>query len=147
MTFVVDTNVAVVANGRDWLDRAPGCVQACIQIVREITADGCIAVDDLWLILREYKNNLNESGEPGVGDQFLKWVLTNTFTPRCCLVTMREFPDHPELSTFDPSDRKFVQVALAHNELPPILQATDTKWRQFEALLRQHRIDVRFLCD
>lgn len=146
MTFVVDTNVAVVANGGDWLDKAPACVSACLRIIQGIMESECVAVDDAWLIIGEYRKNLNDSGEPGFGDKFLKWILTNLRSERCCFVRMRDFPNHPSLVKFDPNDRKFVQVALGHNELPPILQATDSKWRGFETALREHAVTIRFLC-
>ena len=147
MTFVVDTNVLVVSNGRDWLDRAPGCVSTCVRILREIQESHSVAVDYGWQILGEYKNNVSESGEPGLGDGFLKWLLTNLAAPSCCFVAMMDFPERPDLSKFDPKDRKFVQVALAHDERPPVLQATDRKWRHFENALRDCGITVRFLCD
>ena len=39
--------------------------------LREIQESGRIALDYGWLIAIEYKNQLRESGEPGVGDAFL----------------------------------------------------------------------------
>jgi hypothetical protein len=56
------------------------------------------------------------------------------------------FPDDPDLAQFDPSDRKFVAVAAAHPERPPILQAADSKWLAWEKPLRRHDITVEFLC-
>jgi hypothetical protein len=147
MTFVVDTNVAVVANGREWLDKAPDCVIACIQQITKIKDSGRIAVDDGWKILKEYGNNLRESGEPGAGDAFFRWVLSNSRNPeRCDLVSAAPFPDNDDLRAFDPADRIFVTVALAHSEHPPILQATDSKWKNFEPALAECGVNVRFLC-
>jgi hypothetical protein len=57
-----------------------------------------------------------------------------------------EFPNHPGLSTFDPSDRKFVAVANAHPGKPPILQATDSKWVGWNEALNACDIKVDFLC-
>ena len=56
------------------------------------------------------------------------------------------FPDDARLAKFDPSDRKFVAVAAAHPQKPPILQATDSKWLNWEKPLRRHGITVEFLC-
>jgi hypothetical protein len=85
-----------------------------------------LVLDDMWRIIGEYMQNLRRSGEPGVGDAFLRWVLTNKDNPqRCDLVTItpvendfREFPADAALSDFDPSDRKFIAVALAHPQKP-----------------------------
>ena len=132
MTFVVDTNVPKVANGDEWLEKAPQCVLACVTQLTQIKESDRIALDHGWAIASEYKRKLRESGEPGAGDAFLKWVLTNMYNPeRCVLVTPEPFPDDPRLAAFDPEDRKFICVAIAHSERLPILQATDSKWHQF----------------
>ena len=146
MTFVVDTNVAVVANGKEWIDRAPGCVLACNRKLTEIKESGRVAVDDRWEIVGEYRRKLRESGEPGAGDAFLKWLLTNLWNPeRCDQVKPETFPGDASLAAFHSKDRKFVTVAMAHLEHPPILEATDSDWRDFaEALARYVVVD--FLC-
>ena len=158
MKVIVDTNVAVVANHRAPQASAQ-CVIACVRQLREITQHHTIALDNGWRILNEYKNNLSPSGQPGVGDAFCKWVLTNWVNPRRCeLVAITEiddatswrsfveFPDDPELQHFDPSDRKFVAVAVAHGEMPPILNAVDTDWWEHRAALTKHGIQLHFLC-
>lgn len=50
----------------------------------------------------------------------------------------------------DPSDRKFVAVALEHIRLYPrqrclIVNATDTDWSHYESILHQHFIEVKQL--
>jgi AAA ATPase domain len=57
-----------------------------------------------------------------------------------------QFPEHDALQTFDPSDQKFVAVANAHPDKPPILQATDSKWWGWKDALRECGIIVEFLC-
>ena len=66
---VVDTNVAVVANGL--AEQAnDGCVERCGDELERII-DGCVVVlDSDGLILDEYQKILNFSGQPGVGDFF-----------------------------------------------------------------------------
>lgn len=153
---VVDTNVAVVANGKHPA-ASPECVQQCIRRLKDVHSDGRVAIDDGWRILGEYRNNLSESGQPGVGDRFLKWLLQNLANhQRCIKVTLTpideeaqiyaEFPSSPELGGFDPSDRKFVAVANTHPDKPQILQAVDSKWRSFEGALVAVGIHVDFLC-
>jgi hypothetical protein len=152
---VVDTNVAVVASLRSGM--SPACALVCIQALGDIMGGGRIALDDHRLILREYMSNLSPSGQPGVGDRFLKWVLTNQANPaRCIQVTItpraddpsdfEEFPNDPELAAFDPSDRKFVAVAAAHPTRPPVLEASDSRWWGWKEALERHGVRVTFLC-
>jgi hypothetical protein len=153
---VVDTNVPVVANG-DSTQASPRCVLTCAVRLRELTETGRLVLDDKWLILKEYKANLRSDGQPGVGDAFLKWVLTNHRNPdRCELVAITptdeqftdffEFPRTAHLADFHSNDRKFVAVALAHPEHPPILQAVDTEWWEKRRELRAANVTVDFLC-
>lgn len=58
-----------------------------------------------------------------------------------------EFPDDPALNDFDPADRKFIAVACAHLEKPPILQAVDSKWLDFRDAFRQNGVTVTFICE
>jgi hypothetical protein len=51
-----------------------------------------------------------------------------------------------ELADFDPSDKKFVAVAIACSENPSILQATDCKWIKWAPSLKEKGIEVKFLC-
>ena len=154
MPWVVDTNVPIVANGKS-NQASPHCVIACVQKLLEIQKQHIIVLDNNWLIIKEYKNKLSQTGQPGVGDAFLKWVLTNHANPQRCQKvqitpttenSFEEFPDDPTLLKFDLSDRKFVAVALAHPEKPPILNATDSDWKHFETALAAFGVRVEFLC-
>lgn len=154
MLVVLDTNVAVVANGKSE-QASPGCVLACVERLDEITDQGTLVLDDQWRIIKEYLHNLNAVGQPGVGDAFLLWVLRHQANPeRCVLVPITpidehnfaEFPTSPALAAFDPSDRKFVAVARAHPDHPPILEAMDSKWWNFKDALRANEVTVIFLC-
>lgn len=154
---VVDTNVPIAASDRS-AQASPDCVLGCQEAVLELMADRRrLVLDDDGLILKEYGANLSPSGQPGLGDKFLKWVLTNwANTERCDLVAItamsangrgfEEFPDAPGLEDFDVSDRKFVAVAKAHAESPPILQALDSKWWGWKDALAGAGILVEFLC-
>lgn len=86
MKVVVDTNVPIVANRR--AEHASlQCVLTCIRRLENVMDKGRIVLDNSWLILTEYKNHLSSSGQPGVGDVFLKWVLTNRANlERCELI-------------------------------------------------------------
>ena len=158
MMVIVDTNVAVVANGKSE-QASEECVDTCIgrldQIIRGETK---LVLDADWIILDEYSRNLNSSGKPGTGDRFLVWCLRNwTIPEQCDLVPItpiegaetefQEFPTDLELENFDPADRKFVAVAVAHCEKPPILQAVDSQWLDFRDVLLQHGVRVQFICE
>ena len=158
MMVIVDTNVAVVANGKSE-QASEECVDTCIgrleQIIRGETK---LVLDAHWIILDEYSRNLNSSGKPGTGDRFLVWCLRNwTIPEQCELVSVtsienletefKEFPDDPALENFDPDDRKFIAVALTHSEKPPILQAVDSQWWDFRDALSRHGVTVEFICE
>jgi hypothetical protein len=152
----MDTNVAVVANGKT-PQAGLGCVRLCIEELAEIHARRRMLIDDQRLILEEYRQHLSPGGQPGPGDAFFKWLWDNQRNPRYCeqiAITptddngqsFAEFPDDPLLVDFDHSDRKFVAVALASGECPPICNAADTDWWEFRQSLSRHGIEVRFLC-
>ena len=158
---LVDTNVPLMANRALALDKIPkeelACVLACVHAVEHVINNACLVTDDKNEIFDEYRKKLDMKGQPGVGDQFMKWVHDNRWGSRGDRVTItknddsyNEFPnttEHPDLNGFDPSDRKFVAVANAHSEKPPILQATDSKWWGWQGALAEAEITVHFLCE
>ena len=156
MAVIVDTNVAVVANGQS-PQASSSCVDTCINRLEGIVrGEEKLVLDNGWIILGEYLRNLRSSGEPGAGDSFLRWILMNK-DDRCDLIHItpvagsenefEEFPDDPALAGFDPDDRKFIAVACAHPEKLPILQAVDRQWWDFHNAFRQHGVTVEFICE
>ena len=156
MALIVDTNVAIVANGQS-PQASSSCVDTCINRLEGIVrGEEKLVLDNGWIILGEYLRNLRSSGEPGAGDSFLRWILMNK-DERCDLVAItpvndsenefEEFPDDPALERFDPDDRKFIAVALAHPERPPILQAVDSKWLNFRDAFHRNGVTVEFICE
>ncbi len=152
---VVDTNVVVVANGRSE-QASSDCVETCGERLEEIMhGEVKLVLDNRWIILREYMQNLRSNGAD-VGDRFLGWLLVNK-DERCDLVPItpvdgsenefEEFPDDPALDSFDPDDRKFIAVACAHPEKPPILQAVDSQWLDFRNAFRRNGVTVEFICE
>ena len=155
MRAIIDTNVLVAANGRDCPQVTPQCRLNSSQYLRNFQVQGIIVIDNRWLILNEYKHKVNQTGQPGIGDAFLKWVLTNQANfKRCEQIVINplkdssfvEFPDDPELEKFDQSDRKFVAVALATPGQPPIVNAVDSDWLEFYEPLVKNGIKIQFLC-
>jgi hypothetical protein len=150
---VVDTNVAMVANGKS--TAGARCTEACAKKLKEIVERGHVVIDDCFELLREYGANLNFNGQPGVGDHFYRWLFINQGNPaRCTRVRITptpegsytEFPQHPDLNGFDPSDHKFIAVAAAHPKSPCVLQAFDTKWWPLRHAFKASGIDITFLC-
>jgi hypothetical protein len=158
MKFAVDTNVLVVANVQS-PQASPECVNTCIHQLREIQLNHTIVLDIEWHIMREYQAKANPAGQPGVGDAFLRWILINQAnSERCEFVSItlkqereddtefEEFPNDPQLAGFDRSDCKFVAVALAHPEKPPILNAVDRDWWNYRHVLLNYDLRIIFLC-
>ena len=151
---VVDTNVAVVANGHS--DQAtPSVVTRCIQALLDITRQGGLVLDDQDRIIGEYRNNLCQSGQGGTGNMFMKWVHDNHFNTTVCerrnivcvnetTQNFAEFPASSALAVVDPSDRKFIAVANAKCPKCPILQAVDFKWWGWKDALEKVGIRVVF---
>lgn len=155
---LVDTNVPKTANlALDPVSvpqELAGCVLACVEAVEHLVKQGGLILDSNDEIFTEYRSNLSLSGQPGIGDGFMKWVHDNRWQfPDVDRVTITkngnsydEFPDHDGLTQFDNSDRKFIAVTNAHPAKPPILQATDSKWWGWKDALQEVGITVRFLC-
>lgn len=156
MHVVVDTNVPKTANGVDTPQASPRCIAGCNRTLAEIRSGHILVLDDGWAILREYMGQLNSSGQPGPGDAFLRWILLNqanprsvaqvAITPNLNTASFDEFPQDPALLGFDPSDHKFVAVALTHPRRPPIYNATDSDWWNYHAALAAHNLRIEFVC-
>lgn len=152
---VVDTNVATTANGAH-AGASPGCVVASARALQAVMASGHVFVDAGGLITTEYRRNLSAKGQPGPGDAFFKWLLTHEWgEARVTRVVINtkgsddedfvEIPA-PKGVRYDPSDRKFLAVAAAHPDHPPILQALDSKWWGWKDALAETGIRIYFLC-
>jgi len=152
---VVDTNVPVVANGKSE-QAPPGLVEKAICAIRDLMNSGIVAIDDGDRILGEYRRNLHLSGEPGVGDSFVRWVHDNSANSECCMratlhctdesiQSFDEFPEGLDGVAVDISDRKFIAVANANVPPCPILQAVDFKWWGWRKALASKGITVQFI--
>lgn len=155
---IVDTNVPKVANlatNPDPDSDVPEeCIKACFEAIAHVTKKRGLVIDAGDEIFDEYRQQLSMSGQPGIGDRFMKWVHDNRWSlhdSQRVKITKNddsydEFPVHDGLKDFDRSDRKFIAVANAHADKPPILQATDSKWWRWKNALDEVGITVKFLC-
>lgn len=148
--FVVDTNVAVAANGRE--THADGsCQLACIQKIKSLRQSGVIALDDGGRIFKEYRRRLQLSGAPGVGDAFLTYVFNHQYgshrvrmfriTP--CNDEHRGFEELPE-NRLDRSDQKFLAVAVVSGAV--VVNATDSDWHEQRPLTDSLGVVVEQVC-
>ena len=132
MAVIVDTNVAVVANGQS-PQASSNSIDTCIyRIEAIIRGEEKLVLDNGWIILGEYLRNLRSSGEPGAGDRLLRWILANK-DRLCDLVPItpvdgaenefEEFPDDSALNGFrSQMIGNLSRLHVAHPERPPILQ-------------------------
>jgi hypothetical protein len=152
---VVDTNVAIVANGRsDPEDTRPPsilCRKAAVTFLSQLVENGRVLLDFEGAIQAEYRNHLNPSGAPGVGDRFYQEVLRSApkLVERVGLPKRHdgEYEDLPQALIdvgFDPSDRKF--AALAHKEGVSVYNATDSDWVEHSITLANAGVQVENLC-
>ena len=146
---VIDTNVAIVANGRD-THADDACQLACVDALA-LVATQEVAIDDGGLMLAEYAEHLRFAGRPGIGDKFFKHVFDHQYQParvrRVAISPVeddrRGFDELPP-NQLDRSDRKFLAVAVAANAA--ILNATDSDWDEQATLMEDLEVEVRQLC-
>ena len=148
--FVVDTNVMIVAHGKDThADRT--CQSTCTEMLEEICRQYTVAIDDRYRILGEYEKAVRQlQGAPSISHTFFKHMHINyggkrvrqvEITP--CNDGLRSFEELPE-NKLDPSDRKFLAVAVVAEA--EIVNATDSDWSEQEELTRNLGVNVRQLC-
>lgn len=156
MAAVADTNLFYVADKKSDPVDLP-CFIACVDMLDTIlNQQERLVVDWGREILLEYLTELQQpGGQPGVGTRLVLWLQRNwgnvdlvdyvTTTPTAD--GYAEYPTDPAFASFDPSDRKFVAVAISHPAKPPIYNATDSDWLTIHATLEQHHaVRVIFLC-
>lgn len=152
---VVDTNVLMTANGAN-TGASPDCAARSARALAAVMESGHVFIDSGRRILREYGANL-DAAPPGPGKAFYKWLLTHEWrAPRVTHVKITrtqsdeedyvELPAPPEGVVYDPSDRKFLAVAAAHPERPPVLQSFDSKWWGWRDALAQAGVTIHFVC-
>jgi hypothetical protein len=152
--IIVDTNVLCVAEGLH-PEASDECAVACLAIANQISAGLTIAVDDDDLILSEYLGALKDARTAGTGAKLAAYLFQRRFHTGVCRrvqitptdVPEASFEEVPEaLRDFDSDDHKFIAVAAAEGNRPPILTAVDREWWDRRDEFAQHGIDVQFLC-
>jgi hypothetical protein len=152
---VIDTNVIATAEGANETAGAK-CRVASAEALREVMTQGHLFVDHADLILEEYLGAIGP-GQPEAGGAFVRWLLQNQWVEANVTrvaITRRtggptgfhELPAPTPGTAYDPSDEKFLAVAAAHPERPPVLQAFDSKWWGWQDSLKACGVTIHFLC-
>ncbi len=147
--FVVDTNVAIVANGGN-KEVGLTCQRNCVEKLESLVKSETIVVDEGGLIVREYRKHLSPSGSPRVGDIFFKHVWDEQYSAsrvqRVAITPTDDQKGFEELpkNKFDRSDRKFLAVAVKAKAV--VLNATDSDWKEHEPLMKRLGVKVHQLC-
>ena len=148
MRYIVDTNVAKVANG-EASNASPECRLSTIDFLEKLMSVGRLVLDLSGEIEKEYRENLG-AGQPGVGNRFLQQFLTyrvervERFELQRRNGAYVDFPSDVDLRSFDLSDRKF--IALSRKSKAPIANAVDSDWLQVKDVLKKYGVEVEFLC-
>ncbi|MCY3824768.1 MAG: hypothetical protein OXG62_12985 [Nitrospinae bacterium] len=149
--IVVDTNVLIVANGRDDTPADLECEDACINLLLEASKGRkTVLLDTSELIMDEYGRRCSYTGTP-VGNMFYKYL--NDFehsTSKIIHILIQQTPDEEggfvnlPPNDFDPDDRKFLAVAKAGDGR--VVNATDSDWSEHADFIESLGVRVIELC-
>ena len=106
----------------------------------------CIAVDDQHLIFSEYFGLLSQQLAPY--EILTRLIRQERVSHREIDVSegVAVLPNELGRIVQDRNDRKFVAVALSFSMPPPVVNATDSDWVDWEEGLRDNGIEVIQLC-
>lgn len=124
------------------------CALACVEWGSSFSKGSeQLAVDIGWKIISEYRENIQRGG---LAERYLNEFFSHPWE-RIVFVKIEYDKDghailpHPTLIA-DPSDRKFVAVALHFHPPALIVNATDTDWEKERDKLTAAGITVQELC-
>lgn len=149
MRFAVDTNVLIVANGRN-TNASPSCRLASVDFLASLMKSGRVVIDAGGLVEEEYRKNLG-FGQPGVGNIFFQHFISSASNrlERVALTVnakgdFTDFICTGDLKKFDLSDRKF--GALSKAAKCPVANATDSDWLDMKTALEKDGVKLQFVC-
>jgi hypothetical protein len=150
--YVVDTNIPVIANGRD-THASPKCQLRAVEFLTKLVKDGCTTVDKDGEIFEEYSGRLYPQGQPGVGDLFFRHLLDHQGNAQrlrqvdvsdASAENLREAFSTGPLKDFDKSDRKFALCSVVDDA--PVATATDSDWAQHSDALIECNVKIHYVC-
>lgn len=152
MRSVIDCNVPIAANGRN-THAGPACQYSCIELIEAVVSEKrhVIVLDDIGLLLDEYRPHLHYRGQPGLGDLFFKYLHDHMYGGRRVIQVRitpiedddRGFAELPN-NTIDKSDRKFLAAALVSGGR--IVNALDSDWHEKREEIAALGVPVTELC-
>ena len=128
--------------------------RACMEYIRMLTVeqDKKLVLDLDYEILKEYQNNVCK--DSSMGKLFFRWLYNYyaTILPQDHIKLKKDesgqyidYPYDEDTKEFDESDKKFVALANAHFERPPIIEAADGKWLGYVKAFAKYGIHIKFL--
>ena len=157
---IIDTNVPLTAAGINE-NVTLLCKQHCVRVVNLVRNRAiCIVIDRDGEVLREYANKVHQkrSSLLDLAGLFLIYVRSNSgYKERVHQIHLRkvngEYADWPQdqtLTGFDPSDKKWVALALAFRQQTgqdaPVAYAIERGWDKYGEALNQHGVVLEHLC-
>ena len=135
--------------------RTSACWVGCLQVLRLLENGQRLAVDADDAIVNEYLGTLRACAEPGLATKLAHRLFRmRRDSATCHLVAITpvdnppgsyaEIP--PSLQDFDLDDQKFLAVALAEGDTPPVFAALDREWWNRRVDLAAVGLDVQFVC-
>jgi len=148
--FIIDTNIFAAANGlaNHLTERE---INKCKQFIAALAGNSVISLDLQGEIFQEYFIYTNRSGQPGIGDAFVKYLWDRQSDKMHCEKVdieknengiYKQLNEKDGLLTFDSSDQKFIAVYLGSEKQPVICNACDSDWANNKLLLMQYDIRV-----
>lgn len=153
MSFVIDTNVLVVAS-----NPTHDCSENCFDFLEKILRnESAIFIDEFFDEKRQkFCSEIEDEYKKRISSQdYAYWLLRKIFdrdpSSIICRVEVKKdeggnylnFPS--DLEKFDPNDKKFVAVAIASKKNPEIVNAVDSDWKRHEVTLKKY-VKLKFLC-
>ena len=111
-----------------------------------------LVLDAGYEILKEYERNVCKNSNMGI--LFYRWLYSyyGKIQPEDLIKLEKnndgqyiDFPYDEHTKNFDESDKKFIALANAHYEKPPIIEAADGKWLGYEEAFAKYGISIEFL--
>lgn len=166
---IIDTNVFMAASGlADHLPPDSACERQSLRLLIAFFRHQQFKVvfDNLGEAIREYKKNLKVDPNPSapLAHQILAHLNSYRFNPESEFYVQvqitkveggeegefAEYPADERLATFDPSDRKWVAMAIAHQQQygspAPIVNAVDSDWLPVQPILAEYGVQVEQIC-
>ena len=154
---IIDANVVLLSGTpiKDIPTDQLLCAKMCLEFIKKTMddPDSSIVLDAEGRILREYRGANGLGTSPNLATVFCIWVHQHMPKEAKDFLPLKEisentfeiYPDSEVLKKFDPPDRKYIALAYCHEEHPPIIEASDSKWWGIREELNANGITVQFL--